>query len=171
MGKSTTTNNPGCTQQPSESEGCCKGPRKQCYVLFVLCTLSLGWSAYSEYRQYRIDDFQMRHMYRMDKRIVVLEEKLRSVMTSPVVKTVTSPSSATDSERPFRISIAKNDNSSEDIVSDPSAEMLQTIRQLSLHDSGIERLRRDISQLQLSRTERQSSMIQSSPDCGCPAGE
>lgn len=50
----------------------------------------------------------------------------------------------------------------------PAAEMLQ---KLSLHDSGIERLRRDISQLQLGRTLRQSSMIQSGADCGCPAGE
>lgn len=187
MGKSTTTTT--CLP-PSKKAGLdsIEQPPRQCslmnYVLFVLCTLSLGCTAYAAYRQCHVDDTRIRHIRRLDERITVLEEKLRLVAettkkTEPLIAT-------TEVQSPMRrISIANNNattnpslsssssssSAEEDAFTYPAAEMLQALHKLSQHDTGIERLRRDISQLQSSRMVRQSSMIQSSADCGCPAGE
>lgn len=204
MGKSTTTN----TCQPPPSKHQADGwaattnneqqqpPRCSLmnYVLFVLCTLSLGCTAYAAYRQCHVDDTRIRHIRRLDERITVLEEQLRLIAETTTKTKTTKPSSsddidvqslmrrisiannnATTSSSSFSLSPSSSSSSSsteeENAFTYPAAEMLQALQKLSLHDSGIERLRRDISQLQSSRTVRQSSMIQSSPDCGCPAGE
>lgn len=187
MGKSTSTS----TALPSSKQSTTSNIDQQCtlmnYVLFVLCTLSLGCTAFAAYRQCNVDDTRIRHIRRLDDRITVLEHKLRHI-----AETSTKTSEQSDIQLPMlrRISIANNNNNNgttsstlsassssssgegEDAFSAyPAAEMLQALQKLSLHDSGIERLRRDISQLQSSRAVRQSSMIQSTQDCGCPAGE
>lgn len=195
MGKSTTTTttclpaNKQATLATNEQPPSCSLMN---YVLFVLCTLSLGCTAYAAYRQCHVDDTRIRHIRRLDERITVLEEKLRLVAeTTTTTMRKSEQSAATEMHQsPMRrISIANSNTTTtssllspsssssssssaeEDAFTYPAAEMLQALQKLSLHDSGIERLRRDISQLQSSRTVRQSSMIQSSPDCGCPAGE
>jgi len=113
-------------------------------VLYVLCITSLGASVYSNFRQSHIED-RLRHLRHLDDRVSMLEAKLQTI------------------EVPA------------DFVDGTSAEfsdVANVVRKLSLQVAGIQRLRRDVSHLQVSRREqRQASISQSvSPECVCPPG-
>lgn len=85
----------------------------------------------------------MRHIHHLDDRISVLEAKLLSVQ--------------------FPLS-------GEAVTSAEYSDVTNVMRRLSLQVAGIQRLRRDVSHLQVSRRERQDS-VQHIPDqCSCPAG-
>lgn len=47
----------------------------------------------------------------------------------------------------------------------------EVLQKMSLQVAKLERLRRDVSQLKLTRPERQASIQQSPAECMCPAGE
>lgn len=112
------------------------------FILYTLCVTSLGFSVYTSFRQSHLED-RVRHMRHLDDRITILEAKLQNSQYSP-------PGAAASAE-----------------FTDVAANVM---RKLSLQVAGIQRLRRDVSHLQVARRERQAS-IQQSPECVCPPGK
>lgn len=51
----------------------------------------------------------------------------------------------------------------------PFENVASVVRKLSLEVAGIQRLRRDVSHLKVTRQQRQTA-IQQTPDCVCPPG-
>lgn len=113
-------------------------------LFYTLCITSLGFSIFIYLRQSQFED-RVRHLRDLEDRMTALEARLQSDVPLSYLKTSSSSS-----------------NEYADIASD--------MRKLSLQVSGIQRLRRDVSHLQIGRRERQVS-VQQSNDCGCPPGE
>ena len=109
--------------------------------LYVLCVSSLGFSVFTSFRQSQLED-RLKYMRHLDNRILILEEKLH----------------------------ASTDTSHSSGNSGNSASTDGVVQQLALQMVGLDRLKRDVSHLQIMRQERQAS-IQQSPDCGCPPGK
>lgn len=112
------------------------------FVLCILCFTSLGASFYSNFRQSHIED-RIRHLRHLDDRITILEAKLSNSQYQAAAL-----------------------NSGETEFTD----VANVVRKLSLQVAGIQRLRRDVSHLQLSRRSQRQASIQQSPECVCPAG-
>lgn len=110
-------------------------------LLYTLCITTLGFSIFIYLRQAQIED-KVRYLQLLEDRMTTLEARLQSDIPLSYQKTSAS-------------------NEFSDIASD--------MRKLSLQVSGIQRLRRDVSHLQIGRRERQAS-VQQSNDCGCPPG-
>lgn len=125
-------------------------------MFYVLCISALGFSLYANLRQIHNED-KLRHFRHLDDRISILESTLQQFMQmrqrSEVVEAV-----AADNVAPATGFTATADFS----------DVTSVVRKLSLQMQGIQRLRRDVSHLQMTR--RQAS-IQSEQDCMCPAGE
>lgn len=111
-------------------------------LFYTLCITSLGFSIFIYLRQSQFED-RVRYLRHLEDRMTTLEARLQSDVPLSYLKTSSS-------------------NEFADIASD--------MRKLSLQVSGIQRLRRDVSHLQIGRRERQVS-VQQSNDCGCPPGE
>lgn len=112
-------------------------------LFYTLCITSLGFSIFIYLRQSQFED-TVRHLRHLEDRMTALESRLQSDVPLSYLKT------------------SSSSNEYADIASD--------MRKLSLQVSGIQRLRRDVSHLQIGRRERQVS-VQQSNDCGCPPGE
>lgn len=51
------------------------------------------------------------------------------------------------------------------------SDVANVVRKLSLQVAGIQRLRRDVSHIQLTRRAQRQASIQQSPECVCPPGK
>lgn len=112
-------------------------------LFYTLCITSFGFSIFIYLRQTEIED-SVRYIRHLEDRMTTLEVRLQQgdVPISSYLKSSTS---------------------------DEIADIASDMRKLSLQVSGIQRLRRDVSHLQIGRRERQVS-VQQSNDCGCPPG-
>lgn len=111
-------------------------------LFYTLCITSFGFSIFIYLRQSQIED-SVRYLHHLEDRMTTLEVRLQqSDVPLSYLKTSTS---------------------------DEFADIASDMRKLSLQVSGIQRLRRDVSHLQIGRRERQVS-VQQSNDCGCPPG-
>lgn len=111
-------------------------------LFYTLCITSLGFSIFIYLRQTQLED-SVRHIRHLEERMITLEARLQNDdVPLSYLKTSTA---------------------------DDFADIASDMRKLSLQVSGIQRLRRDVSQLQIGRRERQVS-VQQSNDCGCPPG-
>lgn len=133
------------------------------FVLYMLCVSSLGASIYSNLRLATFDD-RLRQLRHLDDRISALESQCA------VDKSSSDGGFAQSVEPKVFYNIINDDSVTRSFKGDsdgaiaPSSQDL--LRQLTAQVAGIHRLRRDVSQLQVSRKERQSG----SPDCICPPG-
>ncbi len=101
----------------------------------------MGFSIFIYLRQSQLED-RVRYLRHLEDRMTTLEARLQGDVPVSYLKTSTA---------------------------DEFADIASDMRKLSLQVSGIQRLRRDVSQLQIGRRERQVS-VQQSNDCGCPPG-
>lgn len=118
-------------------------------VLCVMCISSLGLSLYVNFRQTHFED-RLRHLRHIEERINFIEAKLQNLPSS---------SSSSYSQFPQSLSTAAD-----------FSNVANVVRKLSLQVEGIQRLRRDVSHLQMTRRQRQASTVQSSQECICPPG-
>lgn len=145
MGKLTNNPEEGTTMTKPSSQSLSSTVVNS--IFYLLCATVLSLSVYTSYRQIHLED-RVHHIQHLDERITVLEATLRTLQLSPPLY-----------DRP---PADTNDSASDDITN--------VVRKLSLSVAGIQRLRRDVSSLQVSRRERQASIQQPPPDCICPAG-
>lgn len=122
-------------------------------LLYLVCITSLCISIYTNFHHSHLEDI-LKNFQHMDDRIHILEAKL---------KTITLPQSFTPTTLPA--SSAASTATPSDYL-----DLGNVMQKISLQVAGIDRLRRDVSHLQLSRRERQAS-IQQSPDCVCQPGK
>ncbi|GAB0088213.1 Collagen alpha chain CG42342 [Sergentomyia squamirostris] len=108
-------------------------------VLFVLCISSMGSSFYANFRQSILED-RLHYMNHLDDRLTVVEAKLQNIQST-----------------------------GGSFVEPPFTDVASVVRKLSLEVAGIQRLRRDVSHLKVTRQQRQTA-IQQTPDCVCPPG-
>lgn len=123
-------------------------------LFYVLCISALGFSLYANLRQIHNED-KLRHFRHMDDRISILESKLQQILQFSTRSAETVVATDQDAATGFTATADFSDVAS-------------VVRKLSLQVQGIQRLRRDVSHLQMTR--RQAS-IQSEQECMCPAGE
>lgn len=133
-------------------------------VFYVLCLTSLGASFYLNFRQTYLEE-RLRHFHHLDDRLSRVESKLQSFHSqSPGFHSHRRKHanffSTTEKEFDDEL-LASGEDSFQDVAS--------VVRKLSLEVEGIQRLRRDVSHLKLTRQQRQTA-IQQSPDCSCPPG-
>lgn len=126
-------------------------------LFYVLCISALGFSLYANLRQIHNED-KLRHFRHLDDRIADLESKLQQFMQMRQSSVVSEGVQTADQGAATGFTA----------TADFSSDVASVVRKLSLQVEGIQRLRRDVSHLQMTR--RQAS-IQSEPDCMCPAGE
>lgn len=117
-------------------------------LVYILCVFSLGFSIYTSYRQTHLED-RMHHIRHLDERITILEAKYQNYhLTYP--------------------------SSSQSVSTNVDSKFSDVVRKLSLEVAGIQRLRRDVSHLQVTRSQRQtasaSTVQQTPPECVCPPG-
>lgn len=117
------------------------------FVVIVLCISSLGASIYSNFRQSHIED-RIRHLRHLDDRISMMEAKLSAASGVSQYQQSASLGSAEE-----------------------FSDVANVVRKLSLQVAGIQRLRRDVSHLQLTRRANRQASIQQSPECVCPPGK
>lgn len=140
------------------------------FLLYVLCVTSLGTSVYLNYRQTHLED-RVHHLRHLDDRITILEAKFNSLprQTSRVSD---SNSVVVDRGGGGGVDINGDVVVGGDVSQDEEfTDVANVVRKLSLQVAGIQRLRRDVSHLQLSRRTQRQASIQQSPECVCPAGK
>lgn len=159
-------------------------------VFYILCVAAIGCSVYLNYRQSFLEE-RLRYMHHLDERLTHVEARLESVFqqlplapaqlrqprgvhhrrrVSPAINGFFSTT-----EKEFHASSTLALSGSEEVDSDESVEfedMKSVVRKLSLEVQGMQRLRRDVSHLKLTRQQRQTAIEQSPEDiCSCPPGE
>lgn len=163
-------------------------------VFYILCVAAIGCSVYLNYRQSFLEE-RLRYMRHLDERLTEVEARLETVFlplqpqvqpqkshhrrrVSPAINGFFSTT-----EKEFRASSSlalssTSGESSEEVEDDVDGgdveyeDMKSVVRKLSLQVEGIQRLRRDVSHLKLTRQERQTAIEQSPEDmCSCPPGK
>lgn len=160
-------------------------------VFYILCVAAIGCSVYLNYRQSFLEE-RLRYMHHLDERLTHVEARLESVFqqlplapaqlqqqqqprvhhrrrVSPAINGFFSTT-----EKEFHASSTLALSGSEEVDSDESVEfedMKSVVRKLSLEVQGMQRLRRDVSHLKLTRQQRQTAIEQSPDICSCPPGE
>lgn len=127
------------------------------FILYTLCVTSLGFSVYTSFRQSHLED-RVRHMRHLDDRITILEAKIHHQQQQK--------------QQLQQQQLQQQQQQTVSFSQPATAEftdVANVMRKLSLQVAGIQRLRRDVSHLQVARRERQAS-IQQSPECVCPPG-
>lgn len=129
-------------------------------IFYVLCISALGFSLYANLRQIHNED-KLRHLRHLDDRISILESKMQQLMTirRPSLQASIQSSSPADPQ---------NEAATGFTATADFSDVASVVRKLSLQVQGMQRLRRDVSHLQMTR--RQAS-IQSEQECMCPAGK
>lgn len=140
-------------------------------LVYIILIVSLSFSAYTFLRQTHFEN-RIRHFQSLDKRIAIIEDKLRLfplAFINSLAKTATIATTP-DPAAPDIDLIADDTSTVTDTNADNGDEQFAHILQkLSLQVSGIQRLRRDVSHLKASRRgERQASVHPT--DCSCPPG-
>lgn len=158
-------------------------------VFYILCVAAIGCSVYLNYRQSFVEE-RLRYMRHLDDRLTELESRLDNVFQQPLVQKShhrrrVSPAINgffSTTEKEFRaassLALSRDVDSGEVEDDDESSEefedMKSVVRKLSLQVEGIQRLRRDVSHLKLTRQQRQTAIEQSPEDmsmCSCPPGK
>lgn len=151
-------------------------------LVYILLIVSLSFSAYTFLQQTHYDN-RIRNYQSLDKRISIIEDKLRLfplAFINSLAKTVSAATATTQSDLNADSTVPENDlnvtdedsfstirTDTDDVDEQKFAHILQ---KLSLQVSGIQRLRRDVSHLKASRRgERQASVHPT--DCSCPPGK
>ncbi|XP_055381364.1 collagen alpha chain CG42342-like [Condylostylus longicornis] len=168
-------------------------------IFYVMCISSVGFSLYANIRQTHYED-RLRHLRHLDDRITILETKIDNFLpflkyrrnskstssSSSGGGLVSSSSSSTSSLKNKNIfengivDVVNDENNSiqqsssvTDDNDDPLADftnVANVVRKLSVEVQGIQRLRRDVSHLQLTRRQQRQTAVQSSQECMCPPG-
>ena len=169
-------------------------------VFYILCVAAIGCSVYLNYRQSFLEE-RLRYLHHLDERLTAVEARLETVFLPSKVggggghhhRRRVSPAingffSTTEKEFRASSSLALNsddeDEDSGEVADDETTvllgssgeeeeyeDMKSVVRQLSLQVQGIQRLRRDVSHLKLTRQQRQTAIEQSPEDmCSCPPG-
>lgn len=119
---------------------------------YLMCISALGLSLYANYRQTHVEE-RIRHLRHLDDRLTALEAQLLGGGN-----TGASVGASSASWGPTGASSAPVDYTN-------------VVRKLSMQAEGIQRLRRDVSQLHAIRRQQRQTSIQSSQECTCPPGE
>lgn len=165
-------------------------------VFYILCLTSVGSSLYLNFRQTYLEE-RLRQMHHLDDRLARLEDRLQGVQhqhhshrrKSSSVGASSSSSlehlfSTTERDELFDVvseeEVDEEDrrNDEDDSQEQPQSHRSRSrnsrfqdvVRKLSLQVEGIQRLRRDVSHLKLTRQQRQTAIEQTPDFCGCPAG-
>lgn len=122
---------------------------------YLFCTVSLVISIYTYYYQLSVEN-KVFKCNLLENRIEVIETQIRILEQQQQQQ----QSGATATHNRAN----KNDDEFPDVAN--------VVKKVALQEFGLERLKRDISQLKLTRNrENRQASIQQSPECVCPAGK
>lgn len=157
-------------------------------VFYILCVAAIGCSVYLNYRQSFVEE-RLRYMRHLDERLTDVESRLENVLLQSaqlqqksrrrVSPAINGFFSTTEKEVRHLTRTAEMDSGEVEDDEDGSSteeeeyeDMKSVVRKLSLQVEGIQRLRRDVSHLKLTRQQRQTAIEQSPEDmCTCPPGK
>lgn len=122
-------------------------------LMWFMCVAAFALSAYTHLQQGHIET-RLRHIANLDERLAVVEQMMDGRLPLPPAFANAPPGTWGTFD--------STSSTSDDFPGD-------VLQKITLNLAGMQRMRRDVSHLQLTRHERQAS-IQQSPDCVCQPG-
>lgn len=111
---------------------------------YLFCTASLVISIYTYYYQLSVEN-KVFKCSQLESKVESLESEIRTLNKKHATATLF------------------NDDEFPDVAN--------VVKKVALQEFGLERLKRDISQLKVTRRENRQASVQQSPECICPAGK
>lgn len=145
--------------QPYHTNSLYKDAKKRISFLdlftYLFCTVSLVISIYTYYYQLSVEN-KVFKCNLLENRIEALETQIRILQSGSSTATFVAPHHEQYNHR----------------HQDEFPDVANVVKKVALQEFGLERLKRDISQLKLTRNrENRQASIQQSPECVCPAGK
>jgi hypothetical protein len=144
------------------------------FIVCLFCASSLAASIYSHFRQSALEE-RFTHFRHLDDRLSIVETNLETLR-----RQYNSRWSASSGEfgTPHVVDDDDDDGDGGGGVGGlegRSVDLSNVVRKLEMQVAGIQRLKRDVSHLKLTRREQRQASVQpsfASPDsCSCPAGK
>lgn len=128
---------------------------------YLFCTVSLVISIYTYYYQLSVENKVFKFNL-LENRIETIETQIRILEQQQSRYTATIHQQQTHNKN----------NEYTTRHEDEFPDVANVVKKVALQEFGLERLKRDISQLKLTRKrENRQASIQQSPECVCPAGK
>lgn len=135
---------------------------------YLFCTVSLVISIYTYYYQLSVEN-KVFKCNLLENRIETIETQIR------ILEQQQEPRSTATNNNQQTTSYNKYNNNNQQPHTrheDEFPDVANVVKKVALQEFGLERLKRDISQLKLTRNrENRQASIQQSPECVCPAGK
>lgn len=134
---------------------------------YLFCTVSLVISIYTYYYQLSVEN-KVFKCNLLENRIETIETQIRILEQQQARSTATNIQQTHNKNNNIRLQEQQQHTRNEDEFPD----VANVVKKVALQEFGLERLKRDISQLKLTRNrENRQASIQQSPECVCPAGK
>jgi hypothetical protein len=145
------------------------------FIVYLFCASSLAASIYSHFRQSVLEE-RFTHFRHLDDRITIVETNLESLRRHFNSRwSGSNDEMGATAERPLVIDDDDDDDEGGGGGGVRSMDLTNVVRKLEMQVAGIQRLKRDVSHMKLTRREQRQASVQpsfASPDsCSCPAGE